>query len=114
DWSDVTMTLLLFPPSVVPVTLRLKVHEAPGASVLFASVTFELPAVAVIVPLSHAPERPFGVATTRPPGSRSVNATFVKVTDALGLEMVNASEVEPFSAMLVAPNVNLIIGAATS
>src|SRR5262249_8325721 len=73
--TDVKVTVLFFTPAVVAVTLTLKVHEPFIASVPPLKLTLPLPATAVIVPLPHVPLRPLGVATTRPTGNVSVNAT---------------------------------------
>ena len=51
----------------------------------------------VIVPAPHDPVSPFGVATVRPAGSVSPNATPLIATVALGLVMVKVSVVVPFS-----------------
>ena len=69
--------------------------------------------MAVIVPLSHEPVSPFGVATTSPAGKVSVNATPVSDTAfAVGLVMLNVKLVVPFRGIVAAPNVLLIVGGA--
>src|SRR5262245_25034384 len=92
-----TVTELFFAPAVVPVTSTLKVQEAPAASVAPARLTLDEPAVAVIVPPPQLPTRPFGVATTRPAGRLSVNATPVKATVVLGLVTSKVSVVDSLS-----------------
>src|SRR5437899_1730407 len=86
---DVTCTLLFFTPAVVPATFTLKVHDALAANVAPARLTLPEPAVAVMVPPPQLPVRPFGVATTRPAGRLSVNATPVSATVVFGLVMLN-------------------------
>jgi hypothetical protein len=107
---DVTVTLLFFTPLAVPVTFTLKVHDALAANVALARPTLPDPAEAVIVPPPQVPANPFGVATTNPAGSESVNATPVNADEEFGLFTANVSEVEPFNAMLAAPNVFVIAG----
>ena len=86
---DVTVTLLLFTPAVVPVTLTENVQEAPAAKVAPERVTLPEPATAVIVPPPQLPVRPLlGVDTTRPAGSVSVKATPVNARAAFGLLIV--------------------------
>jgi hypothetical protein len=59
------------------------VHEPLAASVPPVRLIVPEPAVAVMVPLPHAPVRPFGVETTRPAGNVSLKATPVAPTVAL-------------------------------
>ena len=76
-WVSVTVLVVLFwTPAAVPVTLMLKVQDAPAASVAPAppKLTEPDPAVAVIIPGGHDPLRPFGVDTIKPAGSVSVKA----------------------------------------
>jgi hypothetical protein len=108
--ADVTVTLLFFTPPAVPVTFTLKVHDALAANVALARLTLPEPAEAVIVPPPQVPANPFGVATTNPAGSESVNATPVNVDEEFGLFTTKVSEVEPFNAILAAPNVFVIDG----
>src|SRR5712671_885880 len=108
---EVTCTLLFFTPAVVPVTFTLKVHEVLIASVAPARLTVPEPATAVIVPPPQLPVRPFGVATTKPAGSVSVNATPVSgMVLAAGFVMVKLKLVEPLSGMVAAPNTLVIVG----
>lgn len=71
---ELTLTLLFFTPAVVPCTLTETVQLAFGARLAPERLTVEEPAVAVAVP-PHVLFRPEGVATTRPAGRLSVNAT---------------------------------------
>jgi hypothetical protein len=102
---ELTVTLLFFTPLAVPVTFTLKVHDALAANVALARLTLPDPAEAVIVPAPQLPANPFGVATTKPAGSESVNATPVNPDEEFGLFTTNVSEVDPFTATLAAPNV---------
>jgi hypothetical protein len=111
--TEVTAPLILFcVPAVVPVTFTLNVHEALPASVALARLMLPDPAVAVIVPPAQLPVSPFGVETTRPAGSVSAKPTPLNVMEAFGLLIVKLSEVDPFSAMLAAPNDFTIVGGA--
>src|SRR5574340_538741 len=105
--------VLLWTPAVVPFTFTEKLHEPLAAIVPPDRLTLPLPATAVIVPLPHVPLRPFGVATTRPPGRVSLKPTPLSAT-ALGLLIVKVSEVVPFSGMVAAPNALLMVGGATT
>src|SRR3954466_3018640 len=107
---EVAVTLLLFTPAVVPVTLTLNVQDAEGAPVTPVRLTLPEPAVAVMIPAPHVPVSPFGVATTSPAGSVSVNATLVSVVLALGLVSVKVSVVLPFKAIEGAPKTLVIVG----
>src|SRR4051812_18676913 len=57
-----------------------------------------------MVPAPQEPVRPLGVATTRPAGSVSVNATPVRPLAAFGLVSVNDRLVVPFNGIVCAPN----------
>jgi len=107
---EVTWTLLFFTPAVMPVTFTDNVHDALAANVPAERLTVEDPATAVAVPpqvLFNA----FGVATTRPAGKLSVNATPVSPAG-FGFVMLKVSEVVPFSGMLAAPKNLVIVGGA--
>ena len=90
--------------------MTLKLHEPLAASVAPDRLTVPLAAVAVIVPPPHVPERPFGVATTKPAGNVSVNATPVREVLALEFVIVKLREVVPLTPMVPAPNVLVIDG----
>src|ERR1700693_1805169 len=96
-----------------PVTLTEKVQEPLAAMVAPARVTFREPGVAVMAAPTQEPVSPFGVATTRPLGMTSANATPVSTTDALGLVIVNVRLVLLLTRMLAAPNALVIDGGAT-
>jgi len=108
--AEVTVTLLFFTPLAVPVAFTLNVHDALAANVAPARLTLPDPAKAVITPPPQVPANPFGVATTKPAGNVSVNATPVNPDEEFGLFTTNASEVELFSATVAAPNVFVIAG----
>src|SRR5882724_9087626 len=108
---EVTCTLLFITPATVPFTFTLKVHDVLIARVAPARVTAPEPAVAVIVPPPQLPVRPFGVATTKPAGSVSVNATPVRgMVLAAGFVIVKLKLVEPFSGIVAAPNALVMVG----
>lgn len=72
------------------------------------------PAVAVAVPV-QVPPRPLGVATTRPVGRVSVNATPASATVlAAGLVRVNVSVETPVDAIAVGLKTLAIVGGATT
>lgn len=71
---EVTVTLLSFEPAVVPVTVNETTQEVPGSRLAPDKLTEEEPSAAVAVPV-HVVVRFPGVATIRPSGKLSVNAT---------------------------------------
>jgi hypothetical protein len=111
---EVTCTLLFFTPAVVPLTLTEKLQDDPTAGVAVSvppdRLTLPLPAVAVIVPLPHVPVNALGVATTRPAGKLSVNATPLSATLVFGLLIWKLNVLLPFTAMLVGLNDLVIEG----
>src|SRR5262245_50998293 len=89
---EVTAEVVLFLlPAVVPVTLIENVQDPAAARVAPERVTLPLPAVAVMVPPPHEPVRPLGVATERPAGNVSLNATPVSAVEVLELLIVKVS-----------------------
>src|SRR5947208_721375 len=119
----VPVVFTLWPP-VVPTTFTEKVQEPPAAMVPPDRLMTEKPETVpvVMVPAPQEPVSPLGVATARPPGSVSPNATPVKATVALGLVIVKlsvvwallilkVSEVLALSRMLAAPNALVMVGA---
>jgi hypothetical protein len=106
------LVVLFIVPAVVAVTFTLNVHAALDASVAPVRPTLPEPAVAVIVPPPQLPVSPLGVATTRPAGNVSVNATPDRLLDPLGLVMVKLSEVDAPRAMLEPPNDLAMVGGA--
>jgi hypothetical protein len=109
---DDTVTLLLFTPVVVPVTLTENVQEAPAAKVAPERVTLPDPAPAVIVPPPQLPVTPLGVDTNRPAASVSVKLTPVSATAAFGLLIVKLKVVVPPTPMAAAPNFLIMVGDA--
>jgi hypothetical protein len=101
--------VLVKTPAVVGLTLTVIRHDALAAIDPPVRVTVPLPAVAVAVP-PQLLLSPFGIATGRPAGSASVNATPVSAVEALGLVMVNDSEVVPPTTIDAAPNALLMLG----
>jgi hypothetical protein len=110
----IAVVVLFFTPTVVPVTFTEKVHVPFTASVAPDRVIELPPAVAVIVPPPHVPVCPFGVDTTRPAGNESENAMLLRLCVVFGLVMVKLRLVLPFSGIVGAPNVLLIVGGATT
>ncbi|HSJ42114.1 MAG TPA: hypothetical protein VK955_13830, partial [Xanthobacteraceae bacterium] len=105
---ELTCTLLFFVPGVVPITLTTTVHEALAATVALARLADEAPAIAVAVP-PQVFVNPFGVATTKPAGRLSVNATPVCGPLAFGLATVNVSDVVLDNAIVGAPKAFRIV-----
>ena len=113
--ADVTAPVVLFfVPALVPVTLTAKLHVALAANVAPIRLRPFAPAVAVIAPPPQLPVRPFGVATTKPEGSVSVNPIPLRELFPFGFETLNVSEVVPFSAMDVVPNALPMVGGAST
>lgn len=90
---ETTVTEFVLSPVVVPVTLTVRVQDAPAATVTPLRLTVEDAATAVAVP-PQVFDKPFGVATTKPAGSVSVKFTPVREVAVLGLLMENVNAVE--------------------
>jgi hypothetical protein len=100
--AEVTLTLLLLLPAVVPVTLTLKVQDAPTARVAPDKLITEEPEIADAVPVQVV-ARLLGVDTIRPAGRASEKATPVSGTGlAAELDRVKARLVSAFSGRVVA------------
>ncbi len=112
---EVTLPVVLTKfPEAVAVMLTVRVQVLLAAMVPPVSEMLPEPATAVAVP-PQVLVRPLGVATTRPAGSVSVNATPVSATAlAAGLVMVKVSEVVPFRGTATAPKALAIDGGATT
>jgi hypothetical protein len=112
--SDITAVVVLtIFPADVPVTFRLNVHEPFGAMVAPERFTPVDPGAAVMDPPPQVPVRPLGVATARPGGNASVNATPVSGT-VFALAMLNVRLVVPFKEIRAAPNDLVITGGTTT
>ena len=106
--------VLFFTPDVVPVTFTEIEHELLIATVPVLRATLPLPAMAVAVP-PQVLVSPFGVATAMPDGSGSVKATPVNATVfAAGFVIVKLRLVVPFTGIVAAPKVLLMLGGATT
>jgi len=100
-------------PAAAPFTLTLTVQVPAAATVPPESEMLLEPAVAVAVPLQVFAS-PFGVATTMPEGSVSLNANPVSATVlAEGLVIVNVSVLLAFKPIDVGLKALLINGAET-
>jgi hypothetical protein len=92
---ELTVTLLVLAPEVVPVMFTENVHALLGLLAVRVApdrLTVPDPAVAVIVPPAQdAALNPFGVATTSPPDRMSVNVTPVRAVLVFGFVMVKDS-----------------------
>jgi hypothetical protein len=109
---EVTLpVVLVYCPDAAPVTVTLNWHwlltaiVAPVSAIPVGAVVVSVPPQTVAVPL----------ATVRPVGRVSVNATPVNATAfAAGLVIVNVSEVVAFRAMVLGLNTLAIDGGATT
>jgi hypothetical protein len=106
---EVIVTELFFTPAVVPCTLTETVQEALPARVPADRLTLPDPATAVAVP-PHVLLIPLGVATIRPAGRLSVNASPVSARLVFGFVMLKVSEVVPFSGIVAAPKALVMEG----
>jgi hypothetical protein len=103
--SEETVALLPDSPAVVPVTLTTTSQLELAAIDPPLSEIEPDPAVAVAPSPPHVLPSPFGVATTNPDGSVSMNATPDSATVfADGLVIVNVNDVVPFNGTVAAPN----------
>jgi hypothetical protein len=107
------VTLFVFKPADVAVTLTLNVQEALAARVAPLKLTVPEPAVAIIVPPPHDPVSPFGVETTSPAGKVSVNAMLVAELVESGFIMVKLRIVLPPTVIVVGEKLLLITGGST-
>jgi len=113
-------------PPLVEVTFPVVLVNCPAAAPVTVTENWQVPPAAIVAPES---EMPVGfvvvsvppqtvevlLATVRPVGSVSVNATPVsEAVFAAGLVMVNVSDVVAFSAMLLGLNTLAIDGGATT
>jgi len=112
---EVTLPVVLTNwPDATPVIFAVNVHVLVAAMVPPVKEMPLDPATAVAVP-PQVFVNPFGVATTSPAGSVSVNATPVSaMAFPAGLEIVKVSEVVPFNGRLAAPNALAMEGGETT
>jgi hypothetical protein len=103
---------LFLTPAVVPVTFRANVQDAVAGSVPPDRLALDDPAVAVAVP-PHVLDNAFGVATTKPAGNVSVNATPDNAVVAFGLVIEKVKLVVPPTGIDAAPKALAIDGAPT-
>ena len=96
-------------PAAVPVTFTTTVQEPLVAMVPPVRLMLLPPAAADAVPLQVLLS-PFGVATTRPNGSVSLNATPVNATPLFGFWMVNVNVLVAFSGMVFGLNALAMLG----
>ena len=106
--------VLVTGPGAVAVTFTERTQEELAATIAAVSETLPDPATALTTP-PQVLASPFGVATTIPAGSASVNATPVRPTVfATGFVIVNVNEVDALNPMLAAPNAFAIEGGAST
>jgi len=112
--EDTGPDMLVKEPAVAPSTFATTVHELFTAMPPPTKLMLVPPAVAKAVP-PQVFARPFGVATTKPVGSVSANATPASATVlAAGFVIVKVSDVVPFNAIDVGLNALAIDGGATT
>jgi hypothetical protein len=97
-------------PAEVPVTFTTTVQELLTAMLPSVRLMLVLPAVADAVP-PQLLVRPFGVATSKPAGSVSLNATPVSGTPTFGFWMVKVSMLVPLRGMVFGLNACAMLGA---
>src|SRR5438128_1251896 len=96
----------------MPMTLTENVHEPLASIVAPDRLTLVAPAGAPIVPPTHDPDSPFGVATARPLGKLSVKLTPLSEVEPFGLVRLNVRVVVPVSGMDAAPKAFVMVGVA--
>ena len=113
---EVTAAVVLFwVPAVVPVTFTEKVQGVLAARVAPDKLTTPPPAVAVMVPPPQLPDSPLlGEEIASPEGSVSLKATPESATVVFRFEIVKLKEVEPFTGMVDAPKLLLMVGGPTT
>jgi len=109
---DVTVAVLAFSPTVVPVTLTVNVQVTPAVMGASAYEKEPEPADTPVIPATQGPvpENPSGFAITRPAGSVSLITTPVSATAALGFVTERVRLVLVLCTMLAAPNVLVSTG----
>src|SRR5215471_683478 len=106
--------VLVYCPDTPEVTFTTSVQELFTATLPPVRLMLVLPDVADAVPPQPL-VKPFGVATTNPVGSVSLNATPLSATVfAAGLVIVNVNVLVPFNGMKVGLNALAIDGGATT
>src|SRR6266849_4989552 len=106
--------VLLFSPTLVPVTFRPTLHDALAARLPPLRLKLVLPAVAPVTLPSQVLLALGTAATCNPLGRLSVNETSVRASVELGLVMVNVRLVDPLSGIVVAPKaLEMVSGVAT-
>jgi hypothetical protein len=107
--------VLVETPGLAAVTFALNVQDVPADIVAPVRLTAPEPAVAVIVPPPHDPERPLGVATVIPAGNVSVNVTPANgAVFAAGFVIVKLRVELPFGEMAVGLKAFTMDGGATT
>jgi hypothetical protein len=107
----IASVVLFFTPAVEPVTVTLKEHVPPAATLAPLKAITPVPAVVVNVP----PQRAFDdVGTVNPAGRVSLKATPESATVALGLVMVKVNVVLFPNVILDAAKLLLMVGGATT
>ncbi|HXM97584.1 MAG TPA: hypothetical protein VN982_03825 [Candidatus Dormibacteraeota bacterium] len=97
-WSEVTLLVsFIFVPGVIAVMFNEKLQPAPGSNVAFDKAMRLDPGTAEIIPpkLLQSPCNPLGVATIKPDGRLSPNATFVSGAAELGLATAKLRDTVP-------------------
>jgi hypothetical protein len=107
---DVTALVVLFSvPVAVAFTFTEKLHDALAFRAAPERLMFPAPAPAVMVPPHGEVETGWGVATTSPAGRESVKPTPVSAVPVFGFARLKVKDVLPFTEMVAAPKVLVII-----
>lgn len=93
-FEDVTCTLLLNVPAMLPCTLTKTVQDPPPVIAPLARLT-ELPPLTAVMPPPHELLTPGVDATVIPPGKVSVNATPLRAVLELGFVMLSVKVLVP-------------------
>jgi hypothetical protein len=109
-----TLVVFFSTPAVMLVTLTLNVQLAAALRIAPDRLMLADPATALMVPPPQLPVRLFGVETTRPEGSGSVNPSPLSATVSFGLSIVNVRPVLVFNGVVADPNPSAIVGGATT
>ena len=108
--SEVTGLVMLVSRPVAGLVTFTVIMQVPLAGIVPTASAMEPdPDTAVIAP-PHVFVMPLGVATTKPMGNRSVNATWLRAVVALGLVIVKVKLVMPFTGSTATPKALLMVG----
>ena len=105
--------VLILVPAVLPVTLTMKLQEAPAGTLEPVRLKLLALAVTLLDPV-QVPPTPGGLAITRPVGRLSVKLTPVSAVVLFGLAIRKVRGVVPPTGMVGAPKALLMVGGAST